>query len=80
MIGSDWPMVRGTLEGLQHAREGARQSLSRAGAGARRAAVRTRDLAGDNRVAVLAVTVAAGLGIGLLWPTGTRTRPRERTY
>ncbi|MET0342208.1 MAG: DUF3618 domain-containing protein [Polyangiales bacterium] len=66
--------VRGaTTRATREAREG----LTHANQGIRHAARRTRRLAADNRVAVLAVTVAAGLGFGLLWPTGARERVRD---
>ena len=72
---------------VDHAREQVRSAGTRAAhataqatqgarSAARRAAVRTRDVAGDNRVAAVALTIAAGLGIGLLWPTGA-SAPRR---
>lgn len=75
---------------VDHAREQVRSAGSRvasdlghygqrAGAGLRQAATRTRDLAVDNRVAAIALTVAAGLGIGLLLPVGQRPRRALRS-
>jgi ElaB/YqjD/DUF883 family membrane-anchored ribosome-binding protein len=46
----------------------------RAGSGLRHAAGKTREIATDNRVAVVALTVVAGLGLGLLMPVGRRPR------
>ena len=59
------------------------QAAEGARAGGRRAAVRTREVAGSSGAAAIALTIAAGLGLGLLWPTGTsrpqRIRPRAHS-
>lgn len=65
--------VRSAAHRLDHARE-------RAGAGLHGAARRTRELANDNRLAVVGLTLAAGLGIGMLLPVRSGRRDaRERT-
>jgi len=75
---SDWTSQDARDEVLPSA-GGEYEALQRAGMGARRAGS-ARTLAGNHKVAVLAVTVAAGLGIGLLWPTGSRSQPRARAF
>ena len=57
-----------------HLGENAGRVTHRAGEGLRHAAGRTRELASDNRLAVVGLTIAAGLGIGLLLPVGKRPR------
>lgn len=64
-------MRSGTGRELEHrARELGRR--------ARQAAQHTRGVASDHRVAVVAMTIAAGLGIGLLLPVGRQPRATLR--
>lgn len=65
-------------ERVRHAshetRERAGQLAHRSGDSLRRGAARTREVASDHRGAVIALTVAAGLGLGLLLPVNGRPR------
>lgn len=54
--------------------EGGDSLRQRAGAGIRGAAGRSRTVAADNRLAVVGLTIAAGLGLGLLLPVGQGAR------
>ena len=58
----------------QRASELARRTEQRA----RHAMARTREIAGDHQLGVIAVTIAAGLGLGLLLPVGRRPRAAIR--
>ena len=60
--------------GASHLGSDASRLTERAGASARRIATQTRHIASDNRMAVIGLTIAAGLGIGLLMPVGRKPR------
>jgi ElaB/YqjD/DUF883 family membrane-anchored ribosome-binding protein len=81
--------VRGVASRASHAVDAAREQVrstasrvgentgrltGRAGRGVRQAAGRTREIASDNRLAIIGLTLAAGLGFGLLLPIGERPR------
>lgn len=70
--------VDAAREQVRHASSGLGEHAGsvgrRAGGGLRSAARRSRDVAGDNRLAVVGLTIAAGLGIGLLLPISERPR------
>lgn len=69
---------RGTATLATRAADEARETARSAGGAVRRraggAAARVRDTASNNGVAVVALTVVAGLGLGLLLPIGRRPR------
>lgn len=59
---------------VDQAREEARTVVHHGDQGVRRVARQTRAVASDHAVAVVALTVAAGLGLSLLFPIGRRPR------
>jgi len=68
------PGVRGVANLATRATDQARERVRHTAQAARHTATRVRETASDNRGAIVALTVVAGLGLGLLLPIGRRPR------